>query len=256
MSDADESSLVKYFQSMQLILQAKLRSTSAMHHPGAKGDETENTWVDLLAKQLPARYVPISKVFIIDHKGGLSNEIDIVIADRQYTPLIVSYETRTYVPAEAVYAAIEVKPTLNSGYVEYAGDMVASVRRLVRTNASIVDARGLIEHPRNPEPILGILLATKSEWSPAFSSTGKSNLLSLSGDRVLNLGCVAEAGTWERIQVDGGDKIVTSSPTTALGSFLFTLLTRLQGFGTVPAMEYSIWHDALERAIRESSLAE
>lgn len=249
MSDINESSLVKYFESMQVVLQAKLKSTGAIVHPGAIGDETENTWVDFLSKLLPARYEPISKVFVIDYEGELSDEIDIVIADRQYSPLIVKHETRTYVPAEAIYAAIEVKPALNSEYVDYAGDKVASVRRLVRTNASIVDARGLIEQPRRPEPILGILLATRSDWSPAFSATGQSKLLSLSDDRVLNIGCVANSGSWERIDTDGQDKLVISDSKTNLGSFLFTLLTRLQRFGTVPAMEYATWNDALNRVI-------
>jgi len=251
MSGSNANSLVKYFGSMQDILQVKLKSVSVLDHPVAKGDETENTWVDFLSKLLPGRYVPISKVFVIDHKGDISDEIDIVIADRQYSPLIVKHETRTYVPAEAIYAAIEVKPTLNSVNVDYAGDKIASVRRLVRTNASIVDARGLIDQPRSPEPILGILLVSRSEWTPAFSSTGQSKLLSLSENQVLNLGCVADSGSWERLQADGQEKLVISSSKTTLGSFLFTLLARLQRIGTVPAMDYAIWNDALNRVIAD-----
>jgi len=52
-------------------------------HPGSKGDSLENVWIEWLKKYLPNRYC-VDKAIIIDSKGDLSNQIDLVIYDQQY----------------------------------------------------------------------------------------------------------------------------------------------------------------------------
>ena len=71
-------------------------------HPGTKGAAAELHWLEMLNAYLPKRYQAES-AFVLDHQGGLSEQIDIVIYDRQYSPLLFKEGPATYVPAESVY---------------------------------------------------------------------------------------------------------------------------------------------------------
>ena len=92
-------------------------------------------WLDLLQSYLPQRY-QAATAHVVDCEGKLSDQIDVVVFDRQYSPFIFKYEGQTIVPAESVYAAFEAKQTVNAALVQYAQDKVASVRRLRRTSLS------------------------------------------------------------------------------------------------------------------------
>ena len=94
-------------------LQARLvgdldAARAALTHPGARGDASEEAWLALLKNHLPSRY-QAEKGFVIDHSGACSDAIDIVIFDRQYTPLVYNVAAQIFIPAEGVYAIIEVK---------------------------------------------------------------------------------------------------------------------------------------------------
>ena len=71
-------------------------------HPVAKGDASEEVWLELLKTYLPQRY-QAAKAFVVDSKGSFSEQIDVLIFDRQYTPFIFKYQGQTIVPAEGVY---------------------------------------------------------------------------------------------------------------------------------------------------------
>jgi hypothetical protein len=105
----------------------------AFEHPVAKGDASEDVWLELLKTYLPQRY-QAAKAFVVDSKGAFSEQIDVLIFDRQYTPFIFKYHGQTIVPAEGVYAAFEAKQTITASLVKYAQGKVASVRRLQRTS--------------------------------------------------------------------------------------------------------------------------
>ena len=104
---------------------------SSFGHSVTKGDASENVWLDTLGKYLPGRY-RAAKAHVVDSEGEFSEQIDIVIYDRQYSPLIFRYGGQTIIPAESVYAVFEVKQEINAKHVEYACKKVASVRRLCR----------------------------------------------------------------------------------------------------------------------------
>lgn len=212
----------------------------SLGHSGAKGDASENVWLEILNTYLPKRY-RAAKAHVVDSRGAFSEQIDVVVYDRQYSPLIFRYEGQTIIPAESVYAAFEVKQTLNSEHVGYARQKVASVRRLHRTSLPIPHAGGT--YPSKPPiSILGGLLALESDWKPAL---GKPLLTALcSGDDAgrLDLGCVAACGYFGFDKENGtysthtGDK-----PATA---FLFELISRLQSSGTVQMIDvraYARW---------------
>jgi hypothetical protein len=60
----------------------------------------------------------------------------------QYTPSLLDQQKHRYVPAEAVYAVFEVKPSINWDYLIYAGEKADSVRILERTSIEIPHAGG------------------------------------------------------------------------------------------------------------------
>jgi hypothetical protein len=75
-------------------------------HPGTKGDASEKVWLQLLQNYLPHRYEAAS-AHVVDSLGVFSDQIDVVIFDRQYSPFIFKYEGQTIIPAESVYAVFE-----------------------------------------------------------------------------------------------------------------------------------------------------
>src|ERR1700680_3336506 len=110
-------------------------------HPGAKGDASEGVWLQLFQTYLPQRYQAAS-AHVVDSNGAFSDQIDVVLFDRQYSPFIFRFQGQTIVPAESVYAVFEAKQTINSDQVEYAQKKVASIRRLHRTTLPIPHAGG------------------------------------------------------------------------------------------------------------------
>ena len=161
------------------------RSRSALGHPVAKGDATEGIWIELLQNYLPERY-RANRAFVIDSTDTTSQQIDIVIYDRQYTPLIFKQDGTLVIPAESVYAVFEAKQSIDAEQVNYAAKKIASVRALHRTSMPIPSAGGL-QPAKTPGDILGGLLTFDSEWNPPM---GDPLLKALgSADAVAPLDC-------------------------------------------------------------------
>ncbi len=209
-------------------------------HPGTKGDASEKVWLELFQTYLPRRY-QAAKAHVVDSNGSFSEQIDVVIFDRQYSPFIFHYEEQTIVPAESVYGVFEAKQAINAGQVAYAQKKVASVRRLHRTSLPIPYAQGT--YPAKPLiPILGGILAFDSDWNPAFGRALSDALAADSGDGRIDFGCVAAHGYFSVNLQDGNYKTFPGGkPATA---FLFKLISQLQFSGTVPMIDvqaYAQW---------------
>jgi len=247
-SEGAKNRLNEVYAGLQARLQGELNSSrTVVDHAGAKGAETEANWLDMLQRHLPHRY-QAERAFVADAQGHQSEQIDIVIYDRQYTPELYNVAGQKVIPAEGVYAALEVKQALNKGNVEYAGGKVSSVRNLGRTSAPIVHAGG--EHkPRPLTPILGGILATASDWNPPFGDPFTATLGERSPAQRLDIGCVVNAGGFEALYDNGAAKITISPPAHALAFFFLQLLHRLQRIGTVPAIDYDVYLTAFERPI-------
>ena len=56
----------------------------------------------------------------MDSAGTFSEQIDVVVFDRQYSPFIFNFEGQVIIPAESVYAVFEAKQAINAEYVAYA----------------------------------------------------------------------------------------------------------------------------------------
>jgi len=167
-------------------------SRQSFGHAGTKGDASEHVWRELLRTYLPRRY-QAETAHVVDSKDVFSEQIDVVIFDRQYSPFIFDYEGQKIIPAESVYAVFEAKQTINSDLVDYAQKKVASVRRLHRTSLPIPHAGGT--YPPKPLPyILGGLLTFESEWKPPLGKSLSAALDGADKEGRLDLGCVAAHG--------------------------------------------------------------
>ena len=211
---------------------------AALNHPTDKGDAAEAVWLEMLSLYLPQRY-RVAKAHVVDSEGKFSQQIDILVFDRQYSPFIFSFWGTTVVPAESVYAAFEVKQTLNSANISYAHDKIASVRSLYLTSLPIPHAGGTFP-PKSLTPILGGLLTFESDWQPPL---GDSLLNALNAEHRgrLDLGCVASHGLFGN---DAEGNYTISTQPKAATAFLFELIARLQTMATVPMIDvraYAKW---------------
>lgn len=237
--------LKQLFADTQQRLAAQLKQArNAIGHPGDKGTVSENEWVDLLAGFLPQRYCA-AKATVIDSTGATSDSIDIVIFDRQYSPLVFEQRGFRYVAAEAVYGVFEVKQTLNAPHVEYAAKKAASVRRLERTRAAVTDIRG--NTPRkDPIPILSGLLTTDIEWSPeAAAEHLLKHCSALDDSHTLDLVCAADSLAFEVTRNADGVRVEASAKDAGLVFFVFGLLQRLQQVGTVAPIDFAAYRSAM-----------
>lgn len=208
------------------------RSRAAIGHPVAKGDATEGIWIELLKGYLPERY-RVDRAFVIDSKDNVSQQIDIVIYDRQYTPLIFKQDGALVIPAESVYAVFEAKQAIDASQVDYAAEKVASVRALHRTSLPIPSASGM-QPAKEPGHIIGGLLTFDSDWKPPLGDALIGALAAAETVAPLDLGCVAAHGIF-MCEPEGTMMIVPSG--RAATAFLLELIARLQTAATVPMID-------------------
>jgi len=225
------------FLSLQEQLLAKMQtSRKFVHHSPTKGMAAEQAWLGLLKAYLPERY-RVDSAFVVDCNGDLSEQIDVVIYDRQYSPLILQQEGVLYVPAESVYAVFDVKHELRRYATVAAGAKAASVRRLKRTSIPIRHAGGTYKARRPMEIVAGIL-TLESWWSGGRLVGSLDKVLGeLTGDGFIDLGCAVRGGAFEAVRWGKKVKVEKSVRETALIFFYLRLLHRLQRMGTVPAID-------------------
>ena len=247
-SQLPRTSLRGLFLGLQEKMLAELSYTGrSIEHPTAKGDAGELSWLDMLKAHLPDRY-RAEKAFVVDADGHLSQQIDIVIFDQHYSPFLLNHKGAFYVPAESVYAVIEVKPLLDRRYVKYAAEKAASVRRLRRTSAPICYADGVYP-PKAPFDILAGIVTAKSSWKPAIGKGFESAIGKLEVLQKLDIGCALQEGAGFEITYteEGKATIIKSRPRESLMFFFLSLLARLQQMGTVPAIDLHEYAKSLNK---------
>ena len=208
------------------------------------GEVNEQYFIQLLRKYLPERYA-VDRGIVIDSNGATSDQIDVLIFDHQYTPTLLDQQAHRFIPAEAVYCVLEVKPTINKQYLEYAGRKAESVRRLERTSVTITHAGG--EHPPKVLfPIVSGIVAVNVEWTDGLQgATFQENRNALQGNQILDCGLALSDTSFDMF--DG--KVIFSPPKNALVFFIFRLLQKLQTLGTVPAVDWGKYANVLSRKI-------
>lgn len=231
---ADTAWMREAFIDVQSELALKIkRASGSIAHPGTQGSVNEDHWIDVFRAYLPNRY-EVATGFVIDSLGSRSDQMDLVIFDRHFTPTLLDQQKHRYIPAEAVYAVFECKPHFDKSYLEYAGQKAASVRKLHRTSVGIAHAGGTYA-PKPPFPIIAGIVAPKASWADGLGKAFEKALPA--GDEILDCGCALEHGAFDTFE--GGVKVAEADG--ALIYFLFRLLAKLQSLGTVPAIDWSAY---------------
>lgn len=217
------------------------RARKTLGHPTDLGDATEEIWIELFNKYLPRRYHAI-KATVVDSAGNFSEQMDVVIHDRHYTPLVFTFKDKHVVPAESVYAVFEAKQEMNASHIGYAQKKIASVRRLYRTSLPVPTIDGT-KKAKELTPVLGGILTLSCKWSPVFGDSMLGYLESGHGDARLDVGCVADNGNvW--LNEDGVYSLVEE--TKPVTRFLLELMSRLQAVATVPMIDMRAYAEKLE----------
>lgn len=229
--------LSEMFMSLQKEMRSKLETgRECFGHPTAKGDDSEHGWLEWFADYLPKRY-DVKRAFVLDSRGNISDQIDVVIFDRQYSPFLLRRDSSCYVPAESVYAVLEVKQIMDKENIVYAREKAKSVRTLHRTSAPIPHAGGIYK-PKELMPILSGILTYDCSWSPPFGEPFKHSLETTNIDDRLDLGCSICNGSFEaRYNAEGLEHLEVATQEKALVFFFLKLTARLQELGTVAAID-------------------
>jgi len=234
-------SLPRMMNSLHQRVERELRlARESVGHNPTLGESSQRVWIRLLETYLPERYRTRSAT-VMDSEGNFSDQIDLVVYDRQYSPLLFEFEGAVVVPIEAVYAVFETKQELLGHFVAYAQKKIASVRRLKRTSISVPTINGRFR--KKPQPILGGFLALEAVYRKSLEGALVEHLKAERGAGRLDLGCVASLGTFG---CGGASSTEARFDSKAATSFLFELMTRLQGCGTAPAMDYRAYAKWLE----------
>ena len=243
-----EKSLSELYACTQEQMKANLQASRfAFDHAPTKGEATEANWIMWMRKYLPKRYC-VDKAFVIDCDNHVSEQIDLVIYDQQYSHPVFVMDDNKYVTAESVYAVFEIKQIVDKPYMEYAGKKIKSVRELKRTSVSIVSANGQAK-PKPLHRIISGILSLDSSWVDPITD----NVIKYMNERPnlekIDLVCCMEKGSFSTTyDVDGNTiSIVRSKNEESLIFFFLELLKKLQLIGTVPAIDISEYEKAISQ---------
>jgi hypothetical protein len=210
------------------------RRQKAITHSGTLGDATEDAWIELLERYLPKRY-RVAKAFAVDHLGNTTDQLDCLIFDAHFTPALFGKDNHLYVPAEAVYATFEIKPTVDARHLKAAGIKVASLRELVRTSAPLESQFG-VNPAKRPFPIIGGLLGMSTSWRDGLGKAFLAQLDVLAGHKHLDLVLTAENGVCDQLDLSSAPQLLSGPGSLVRG--LFRLLNALRSRASVTAVEW------------------
>jgi len=230
--DSGQIDLAEVFRRVQTELLGQLNVGQMFSHPVTAGAASEQQWLTLFERYLPQRYRS-APAFVIDSKGGCSQQIDLVVFDNLYSPLLFPHDAGLHVPVESVYAVFEIKTIVGAQQIGQAVEKAASVRGLSATSVSIIGGGRKLAAIR-PQRILAGILAPRSSWtSEGFGQYLRRSILQSPACDRLDLGCCLELGPFNRNRV-----IQVSSREDSLQFFILHLLTRLRAMGTAPAADF------------------
>lgn len=231
--------LPELLQKRENFLLAQLGLGAPFDQPTAIGDVSEITWEVMLDEFLPGRYQVSRGAFLIDSTGATSTEMDVVIHDNYFHPLLYNAHARKFIPIESVYGVFEIKQSLTAEHVSQACAKAAEARTmgLNRTNLAVVHAAGEVKEPKPPLRILAGILTASSSWNPPFGESLAEALADAADNGELDLGLALTDGAFENTLTDGGEVQLESSTADGLMFFLTRLFTKLQRAGSVPAID-------------------
>lgn len=238
---SEKTNLKKLFAALQSDMIAKASFSNMLSHPVDRGDNSEENWISWFNQYLPQRY-KAAKATIIDSRECISDQIDLVLYDAQYSYLAFNENGILYIPAESVYAIFEIKQDLNKSHMEYAGKKAESVRKLYRTSTIIPHAGGTYA-PKSLHRILAGILTTRSEWSEPYGAPFKKCIAAYTEQQQIDCGCTLMKGSFF---YDYDSNVLRKSrKEESLVYFFLQLLILLQKMGTVPAIDLAEYMSVL-----------
>ncbi|MBS1706758.1 MAG: hypothetical protein JST40_12880 [Armatimonadetes bacterium] len=117
----------------------KIDSNTPYVHKGLRGDERAVALAELLRSHLPDQFA-IGKGEAIDCLGNRSGELDLFVYDSATATPILSSSENSLIPAEAIYASIEVKSVLTQEEMDKAAKSSLALRALCPFKKQFVGA--------------------------------------------------------------------------------------------------------------------
>lgn len=105
---------------------------NSIPHAGETGDLVERVFRSQLQEVLPEK-VGVANGFVVDSKGGVSRQMDIILYDRLNTPRIFTSEGAQMFPVESTYACGEIKTSMDSTQLGDSFEKCLSYKRLSRS---------------------------------------------------------------------------------------------------------------------------
>lgn len=147
------ASVEKYFEDIEETLRLRFRGWEAdLSHPGEKGGIRERRVRALFSSVLPKRY-GIGTGHVVDSRGGISNQTDIVIYDAIDGMVLPIDEYYSRFPCENVRAVVEVKSKLTAG---------GTINECIKNTRKIKALDRQRNH--NLPPIPSVVFAYETAW--------------------------------------------------------------------------------------------
>lgn len=248
MANGNTVDLAEHWGAVQEVMACQLKAARRQIHPGSGGDASEYDWAQWLEQYLPSRYAVIQDACVIDSNGNASDQLDVVIYDRHFTPRVWVHRGKVWVPAESVYAVVECKAVLNRDKTLAAAAKVESVRGMFRTSKPFYDNSTGMMKAAPLKPILGILLTDRSEWATPLGYPLTKVLGELTAEQRIDLGCAVDSVGFSVAWGEPGmaPTVKQVGGAHALIGFFSELITKLQEVGTVAAIDYDVYTDMLD----------
>lgn len=224
------SRIKELLEAKQKELCAMLDVSNVISHPTGKGDNTEKNWKKFLEEILPKKY-GIDRGYLIDSNGNESDQIDIIIYDALYSPLIITSQAgEKFIPVESVYAVVEVKPSINKNTLQYANEKIESVKKLKRSSRGMTCAGKRVER-RKLTKILGVILATDIDIK---EDTLRKHLETYKN---IDIGCGLNKFSFNSIKNGNDVSVEMSTNEESLLGLFFNIHNELHEIGTVAAID-------------------
>lgn len=222
------------FDTKQKILESKL--DILLEHPVSKGEHCESAWIDFFRSFLPNKYA-VDKGFVFDHKGNISEQIDIIIYDSLYAPLMFGSDAgEKFITAESVYAVFESKPKIDKETLEYANKKIKSVTALKRTSRGVINA-GKYCPPRALTNIMGGILAIES----VGLDTIEKHIRVYDN---LDVGCAIKMHSFLVNRNENDICLLHASGKETILAFFYIILDELYKMGTVAGIDIRCYANA------------
>ncbi len=187
----------------RLVLEAK--DAASFEQRGVRGDERAAALAAFLRDHLPGKF-RVTKGEVIDYRDNRTGQLDVIVYDSQTSAPVTKGAENSLIPAEAVYAVIEVKTILNADELHRCFRAAGKLRALSPYKSSLVPARQEgAPGDAKPRCLYNVF---------AYSTNlGKDNWLQKEHERIV------QAAHDEDLQVDSIDRVIVLSRGAILPAF-------------------------------------